>query len=115
RAVRIGRRLGRKLINVGQLLFTLAWTAFWISAAFFVTLITFNRNIALVMARRIWAPPLITAAGCDFTLDPLPDIDWSKPHILVMSHQSMIDIPCAFASLPTNIRFVAKEQLQWIP
>ena len=103
------------LLNVLQMLFTFVWTAFWISAAFVMTLLTFNRSIALVMARRIWAPALIKASGTDFHLDPLPDIDWKQPHIFVMNHQSMIDIPCAFAALPSNIRFVAKEQLRWIP
>lgn len=103
------------VVNVVQMLFTFVWTAFWISAAFLMTLLTFNRSIALVMARRLWAPALIKASGTDFHLEPLPDIDWKQPHIFVMNHQSMIDIPCAFAALPSNIRFVAKEQLKWVP
>jgi 1-acyl-sn-glycerol-3-phosphate acyltransferase len=103
------------LVNVGQMLFCFLWSAFWISAAFVMTLLTFNRSIALVMARRIWAPTLIRASGAKFDVDPLPDVDWTTPHIFVMNHQSMIDIPCAFAALPPNIRFVAKEQLRWIP
>ena len=101
--------------NVVQMLFCFCWSALWISAAFLMTLLTFNRSIALVMARRIWAPTLIKASGARFHVDPLPDIDWKAPHIFVMNHQSMIDIPCAFAALPSNIRFVAKEQLRWIP
>lgn len=103
------------LINVGQLLFCFAWSAFWISAAFVMTLLSFSQNIALVMARRIWAPALIKASGARLHVEPLPDIDWSQPHILVMNHQSMVDIPVAFKSLPVNIRFVAKEQLKWVP
>jgi 1-acyl-sn-glycerol-3-phosphate acyltransferase len=103
------------VINVGQMLFCFVWSAFWISAAFLMTLITLNRSIALVMARRLWAPVLIKASGTKLTLDPLPDLDWKAPHIFVMNHQSMLDIPIAFASLPSNIRFVAKEQLRWIP
>ncbi|MBL8957483.1 MAG: 1-acyl-sn-glycerol-3-phosphate acyltransferase [Myxococcaceae bacterium] len=103
------------LINVVQMLYTFLHSAFWISAAGVVTLVTFSQDIALVMARRFWAPPLIKRAGADFHLEPLPEIDWSRPHIFVMNHQSMIDIPCAFAALPVNIRFVAKEQLKWVP
>ncbi|MBK7862300.1 MAG: 1-acyl-sn-glycerol-3-phosphate acyltransferase [Archangiaceae bacterium] len=103
------------VVNVVQMLFCFLWSAFWISAAFVMTLLTFNRSIALVMARRIWAPTLIKASGAKFKVEPLPDVDWSQPHIFVMNHQSMIDIPCAFAGLPSNIRFVAKEQLRWIP
>lgn len=102
--------------NVIQMLFTFVWSAFWISSAAVVTLLTLNRSTALKMARHCWAPFLIRAAGARFKLEPLPtNIDWSAPHIFVMNHQSMIDIPCAFASLPTNIRFVAKSQLKWVP
>jgi 1-acyl-sn-glycerol-3-phosphate acyltransferase len=104
-----------RLVNFGQMLFCLIWTAFWISAAFLMTIVTFNRSIALVMARRIWAPALIKVSGADFHVEPLPDVDWKQPHIFVMNHQSMLDIACAFAALPVNIRFVAKEQLKWIP
>jgi 1-acyl-sn-glycerol-3-phosphate acyltransferase len=104
-----------RLWNVVQMLIAFAWCAFWISAAALVTAVTFNRSIALVMARRCWAPFLIWFAGARFTIEPLPDIDWKAPHIFVMNHQSMIDIPCAFAALPANIRFVAKEQLKFVP
>jgi len=103
------------LINVAQMLYTFLHSAFWITAAFVITVLTFSQDIALIMARWCWAPPLIKASGADLQLEPLPDIDWKKPYIFVMNHQSMIDIPCAFASLPTNIRFVAKEQLKWVP
>jgi 1-acyl-sn-glycerol-3-phosphate acyltransferase len=107
--------VGRKLVNFGQLLFASTWTAFWISAAFFATVFTLNRDIGLKMARRLWAPAMVRYSGARFSCDPLPDIDWSKPYILVMNHQSMLDIACAFAAIPTNIRFVAKEQLKWLP
>jgi 1-acyl-sn-glycerol-3-phosphate acyltransferase len=107
--------MGWRLFNAVQLLATFIWTAVWISAAFVMTLLTLNRSIALVMARRIWAPFLIWFSGARFKPDPLPDIDWKSPHIFVMNHQSMIDIPCAFAALPANIRFVAKDQLKYIP
>jgi 1-acyl-sn-glycerol-3-phosphate acyltransferase len=42
-------------------------------------------------------------------------LDWSKPHIFVMNHQSMLDIACAFTALPTNLRFVAKSSLKYVP
>src|SRR5690606_2843749 len=39
----------------------------------------------------------------------------SAPHIFLMNHQSMVDIPAAFASIPANLRFVAKHSLKHIP
>jgi 1-acyl-sn-glycerol-3-phosphate acyltransferase len=107
--------VGWFLLNVLQMLFTFAWSAFWISSAYVVTMLTFNRSIALWMARHCWAPALILFSGTRLKVDPIPDIDWSKPYIFVMNHQSMIDIPVAFNRLPVNIRFVAKEQLKWVP
>lgn len=104
-----------RVLNFWVMVFSLAWSAFWISAAFIATILTFNRSIALVMARKIWAPMLIKVSGARFKVEPLPDIDWNKPYVFVMNHQSMLDICCAFAVLPTNLRFVAKDQLKWIP
>jgi 1-acyl-sn-glycerol-3-phosphate acyltransferase len=49
-------------------------------------------------------------------VEPLPDdVQWSQPHIFIMNHQSMVDIPCVFTALPANIRFVAKHTLKYFP
>jgi len=103
------------LLNLFQGVFLAVWTAFWITLAAVFTLLTLNRNVALAMARRIWAPTLVRGPGGRFLLEPLPDVDWSKPHIFVMNHQSMMDIPCAFAAIPANLRFVAKDELKYVP
>src|SRR4051812_21739291 len=101
--------------NALQLLFLLSWSALWISLALVVAVVTWNRDLPLVMARRIWARPLIRAAGARFAIDPLPALDFSRPHIYVMNHQSMLDVACAFAALPVNLRFVAKDVLKFVP
>lgn len=103
------------LINFGQALFLAFWSAACISSATLIGLITFRRDLPLAMARRMWAPPLIYACGSRLQIDPLPDVDWSRPHIFVMNHQSMADIPCAFWGIPVNLRFVAKHSLKWVP
>lgn len=102
-------------VNLLQTLFLAFWSAFCISSAFLVGLITFRRTLPLVMARKMWAPPLIAMTGSRLVLEPLPNIDWSKPHIYLMNHQSMADIPVAFSGLPVNLRFVAKHTLKWVP
>lgn len=103
------------LRNILQALFLLSWSVVWISIAFVATLLTFNRNTALVLARRCWAPGLLWGAQADFRVEPNPNIDWKTPHIYAMNHQSMLDIVCAFAGLPVNIRFVAKHSLAYVP
>jgi len=100
------------LVRVG---FVAAWSIVLISLALVLTVLTWNRDLPLVMARRIWARGVIWATGMRYRLDPLPTFDPSVPHVFVMNHQSMLDIPCAFACIPTNLRFVAKDVLRYVP
>jgi 1-acyl-sn-glycerol-3-phosphate acyltransferase len=96
-------------------LFLAVWSAVWISLAVTLTLVTFNRSVPLAMARRFWAPALIGVTGARYRVEPLPSLDLSAPHIFVMNHQSMLDIACAFASIPVNLRFIAKDILKFVP
>lgn len=103
------------LINVLQALFVGVWCVFWMSAAIILRVLLFNQSIPLIMARRCWAPALVRATGAKFQVEPLPDIDWKKPYIFAMNHQSMMDICCAFEAIPSNLRFVAKHTLAYVP
>ena len=82
------------------------WGIFWISLAGIAGALTLNPNLPLAMARRCWAPLHWRITGSRLSVEALPEVDWSKPHIFIMNHQSMMDIPCAFAVIPANIRFV---------
>lgn len=103
------------LLNVLQLIFLAAWGAFWITLAGLMMLLTLNGNVPLMMARRFWAPMHWRINGSRMFVEPLPDIDWSKPYFFLMNHQSAMDIPCAFAAIPVNIRFIAKHVLKYVP
>jgi 1-acyl-sn-glycerol-3-phosphate acyltransferase len=105
----------RVLLNFLQAIFLGAWSVFWISLALLVTVLTGNGERALAMARRFWAPGLLWAAGAKLSVDPFPELDWSKPHIFALNHESSLDIPCAFAALPVNLRFIAKHTLAKVP
>jgi 1-acyl-sn-glycerol-3-phosphate acyltransferase len=43
------------------------------------------------------------------------EIDWSRPYIVMSTHQSHFDIPIACATVPGSLRFVAKKELYGIP
>ena len=103
------------LLNLLQVAFLALWGAFWISLAGLMMVLTLNGNVPLIMARRCWAPMHWRITGSRMFVEPLPDLDWSKPYIFVMNHQSAMDIPCAFAALPVNLRFVAKHVLKYVP
>jgi 1-acyl-sn-glycerol-3-phosphate acyltransferase len=98
-----------------QALFLIVWTVGWISIAVLVAAVTFNRSAPLMMARRIWAPAILWVTGARYRVEPLPALDPKTPYIFVMNHQSMLDIACAFASIPMNLRFVAKDVLKYVP
>jgi 1-acyl-sn-glycerol-3-phosphate acyltransferase len=88
---------------------------FWITLSGLAAILTLNGDLPLMMARRFWAPMHWHITGSPLLVEPLPDVDWSKPHIFLMNHQSAFDIPVAFAVIPVNIRFIAKHVLKWIP
>jgi 1-acyl-sn-glycerol-3-phosphate acyltransferase len=103
------------LLTVLQWLGAAAWSVIWISLAMVVTMVTFSGEVALVMARRIWSPGILRLARVRLQVEPLPEVDWRRPHIFVMNHQSSLDIPAAFAVLPANLRFIAKHTLSYVP
>lgn len=106
-------KLLRAVHTVVLWLWAFAWCVFWISAAMVVALV--SSAGALAMARLFFSKPIFWVGGCRLQVEPLPDIDWSKPHIYAMNHQSNLDIPAAFAAVPTNLRFVVKHSLAYVP
>ena len=103
------------VLNIVQALFLGFWSVLWISLAMLVAVLTRKQELALAMARRIWAPPLRWSGQARVDLEPMPDLDWSQPHVFVMNHESMLDIVIAFIVLPVNLRFVAKHILKYVP
>lgn len=108
-------RLLSPFVALFQAVFLVLWLVFWISLSGLAALLTLNGELPLMMARRFWAPMHWHITGSPLLVEPLPDVDWSKPHIFLMNHQSNFDIPVAFAVIPVNIRFIAKHVLKWIP
>jgi 1-acyl-sn-glycerol-3-phosphate acyltransferase len=102
------------LINVVQAIYTGLWSAFCISAALLMLVLTFGRRVPLAMARRMWGPGLLKGAGAKLDLRGGVAAT-SKSYVFVSNHQSMIDIPVIFAALPVNIRFVLKQELKNVP
>jgi 1-acyl-sn-glycerol-3-phosphate acyltransferase len=102
-------------LNLAQALFLVFWTFLWMPLALVLAIVTRRQDLALTMARRIWAPRLRWAAGVDLRVALTADIDWSRPHVFVMNHQSMLDIVMAFLAIQVNLRFIAKDVLKYVP
>jgi len=78
-------------------------------------LVTWDTRGATWFARRLWAPAMLWMAGTRVVVEGREHIDPTLPTLFASNHQSSIDIPVLFVALPVNLRFIAKEQLRWVP
>lgn len=106
--------LGWFLLNVVQAVWLFFWSGFWMSLGALVGAVG-KQSLGLAFARRGWSPGVHWAAGARLDVRGLDKIDWSKPCVIVVNHQSMIDIASLQLGLPANLRFIAKRELLSVP
>lgn len=104
-------------IHALEALYFALWTAFWISIALLVQVVTRSARIPLRMARSIWARGIITRApfGYRLRVENHGGIDFRDPFLFASNHRSFLDVPVLFRALPTELRFVVKAELAKIP
>ncbi|MCH9648309.1 MAG: 1-acyl-sn-glycerol-3-phosphate acyltransferase [Deltaproteobacteria bacterium] len=103
------------LINTAQAVVGVTLSAFGILVALLARLVTGSPDVGLWMARRLWAPFLFFGAGARLQVEGLERVDFSKPHLFVVNHQSQIDIAALFYGLPVGLRFLVKDELRQVP
>ncbi|HEX7370231.1 MAG TPA: lysophospholipid acyltransferase family protein [Rhodanobacteraceae bacterium] len=104
------------VFNFLQLTYTIAWSAGCITLALAVLVLTGgHRRLPLRMASRLWAPGLLNGAGARLRVEGLERVDFSRPHVFVANHQSIIDVCALFRALPVPIRFVIKQEIAKVP
>ena len=64
---------------------------------------------------RAWASLILKTTGVRVRVSGLERLDPAKSYVLASNHQSIYDIPIVFASLPLQLRIVAKESLGRFP
>lgn len=101
--------------NALQLAFTLVWTAGCIGLALLVRTVAGDARVPLRMAARLWAPGLLGGAGAKVEVDGLDRLDWSRPYVMVATHQSVIDICALFRATPVPLRFMLKQEMTRVP
>ena len=104
-----------RILNTWHALFLASWSAFWMTAAVVARLVTGSTDTPLRWARTRWSPGLRWAAGIRLDVTGLSNVDTSKPHVFVVNHQSMFDIPVMMMALPVNLHFIAKKELLSVP
>ena len=64
---------------------------------------------------RAWASLILKTTGVRVRVSGLEHLDPARSYVLAANHQSIYDIPIVFASLPVQLRIVAKDSLGRIP
>jgi 1-acyl-sn-glycerol-3-phosphate acyltransferase len=64
---------------------------------------------------RAWSWLILRTTGVDVTVEGLGRITPGTAYVFVSNHQSIYDIPVIFASLPYQLRIIAKESLARFP
>src|SRR6476659_7239034 len=64
---------------------------------------------------RAWSWLILKTSGVRVAVDGLQRLDPSRSYIFAANHQSIYDIPILFASLPFQLRIIAKASLGRIP
>lgn len=104
-----------RLVNLLQAAFLASWTSFWVCVALAALALTWRPYVSLWLARYVWAPPLLKAAGARLEVHGREKLEGVRSAIFMANHQSMIDIAVVFAALPVGLRFVAKRVLLFVP
>lgn len=103
------------LRNLLCVLSVVVWTAVLFPLACLAMVVTLDGGVSIWVARRLWAPLLLRVAGARVEVEGRAHVDPGRPLIYACNHQSTLDIPVLFVALPVDLRFVAKEQLRWVP
>jgi 1-acyl-sn-glycerol-3-phosphate acyltransferase len=64
---------------------------------------------------RAWSRLILWTTGVTVRVDGLERLDPARSYVFAANHQSIYDIPILFASLPFQLRIIAKESLGKIP
>lgn len=64
---------------------------------------------------RAWARLILKTTGVVAEVDGLQHIEPHRSYVFASNHQSIYDIPILFATIPAQLRIVAKESLGRIP
>jgi 1-acyl-sn-glycerol-3-phosphate acyltransferase len=101
--------------NLMCMLVAAVWSAILFPFAVLAIIVTLNPSASVWVARRLWSPVLIWMGGAKVVVTGQENVDPNRPTIYVSNHQSTLDIPVHFVTVPVNFRYVAKHQLRWVP
>ncbi len=103
-------------VNLFQLFWLGAFTTFCFFPSMLTVLVTGNPEAAFSLGRTFWGPINLQMGFSSLTVEGRENLPPAHEGAVVMlNHQSMIDILVAWMVLPTGPRFVAKKALSYVP
>ncbi len=75
----------------------------------------FGAGDSVIWIGRVWVRAILWSCGIRVESSGLENVDPRRPSIYMSNHQSVIDIAAILATIPVNVRFVAKRELTHIP
>ncbi len=103
------------LRNVFCVLVAIVWTLVCFPLASLAVLVTFRPEASMWVVKVLWSRVLIWAGGATLEVTGAEHIPPGVPLVFVANHQSTIDIPVLFATVPADFVFVAKKALMYVP
>ena len=74
-----------------------------------------RRGHAAHWCARAWSWLILATTGVEVTVKGLDRVKLGETYVFISNHQSIYDIPVIFASLPFQLRIIAKESLGRFP
>jgi len=74
-----------------------------------------RRGHAAHWCARAWSWLILATTGVDVSVSGLNQVKLGETYVFIANHQSIYDIPVIFASLPFQLRIIAKESLGRFP
>lgn len=96
-----------------------AWFGIYSGVCFAVSLVvygvTWNSESALALGRVVYAPINMQVGLAVVLVEGREQLPKSGPYLLMMNHQSMVDITIAMLICPSAVRFISKRAIAFFP
>lgn len=113
--VRIVSAMAWAVVNTLQYAWFGAYSFVCFLVSFVIYAVTWNAESALAIGRVIYAPVNWRVGLSSVLVEGRENIPARGPFLLMMNHQSMVDIPLAWHICPVAVRFISKKAIAYFP
>lgn len=103
------------VVNVSQYAWFAAYSAVCFVLSLVVYAITWNAESAISLGRVLYGPVNMKVGLSSLIVQGRENIPERGPYVLLMNHQSMVDIVIAWLICPASVRFIAKRAIAYFP